>query len=215
MKVTRNLLQDFLRAESAAGMVEYVLLAELLVLAGSFRSASPGSVHRARLQPGRPQFLTGSGSPWGPQLGKLPNVAIAESIALRIFRCCGWCDQRKWQEVTHSEDGGTTHATAESQQRSKACCIRRQCDRTATLQPTGRNRMNRPSRLLSSLLNDESGQDLIEYALIAALIAVAVITAMKGLDNKINNEFNSIGNSLWWIFWRLSLRRTRGLITED
>jgi pilus assembly protein Flp/PilA len=56
--------------------------------------------------------------------------------------------------------------------------------------------MNRPSRLLSSLLNDESGQDLIEYALIAALIAVAVITAMKGLDNKINNEFNSIGNSL-------------------
>jgi hypothetical protein len=63
MKVTRNLLQDFLRAESAAGMVECVLLAELLVLAGSLRSASPGSAHRARLQPGRPQFLTGSGSP--------------------------------------------------------------------------------------------------------------------------------------------------------
>ncbi|MGD0366188.1 MAG: Flp family type IVb pilin [Acidobacteriaceae bacterium] len=56
--------------------------------------------------------------------------------------------------------------------------------------------MNRPSRLLSSLLNDESGQDLIEYALIAALIAVAAISAMKGLGNKIDNEFNEIGNSL-------------------
>jgi pilus assembly protein Flp/PilA len=56
--------------------------------------------------------------------------------------------------------------------------------------------MNRSSRLLTSLLNDESGQDLIEYALIAALIAVAAITALKGLDNKISNEFNTIGNSL-------------------
>lgn len=51
-------------------------------------------------------------------------------------------------------------------------------------------------RLLSNLLNDESGQDLIEYALIAALIAVAAIAAMRGLTNKINNEFNAIGNSL-------------------
>jgi pilus assembly protein Flp/PilA len=56
--------------------------------------------------------------------------------------------------------------------------------------------MNRTSRLLTSLLNDESGQDLIEYALIAALIAVAAITAMKGLGNKISNDFNTIGNSL-------------------
>jgi pilus assembly protein Flp/PilA len=56
--------------------------------------------------------------------------------------------------------------------------------------------MIHPSRLLTNLLHDESGQDLIEYALIAALIAVAAIAAMKGLDNKINNEFNAIGNSL-------------------
>jgi pilus assembly protein Flp/PilA len=51
-------------------------------------------------------------------------------------------------------------------------------------------------RLLKSLRHDESGQDLIEYALIAALIAVAAIAALKGLDNKIDNEFNAIGNSL-------------------
>ncbi len=56
--------------------------------------------------------------------------------------------------------------------------------------------MNCRSQLLSSLLHDESGQDLIEYALIAALIAVAAIAAMKGLTNKINNEFNAIGSSL-------------------
>ena len=61
---------------------------------------------------------------------------------------------------------------------------------------TGRNSMICPSRLLRSLLNEESGQDLIEYALIAALIAVAAIAAMRGLTNKINNEFNAIGSSL-------------------
>jgi pilus assembly protein Flp/PilA len=56
--------------------------------------------------------------------------------------------------------------------------------------------MNYPSRLLRSLVNDETGQDLIEYALIAALIAVAGIAAMRGLSNKVSNEFNTIGNSL-------------------
>jgi pilus assembly protein Flp/PilA len=45
-------------------------------------------------------------------------------------------------------------------------------------------------------LANESGQDLIEYALIAALIAVSAIAALKGLTNKISNEFNTIGNSL-------------------
>lgn len=50
--------------------------------------------------------------------------------------------------------------------------------------------------LATSLLADDSGQDLIEYALIAALIALGAIAAMKGLSTKISNEFNSIGNSL-------------------
>jgi pilus assembly protein Flp/PilA len=56
--------------------------------------------------------------------------------------------------------------------------------------------MRSPSRLLKDFLNDEMGQDLIEYALIAALLAVAAITAMRGLSNKISNEFNTIGSSL-------------------
>jgi pilus assembly protein Flp/PilA len=55
--------------------------------------------------------------------------------------------------------------------------------------------MNSQSRL-RTFLTDESGQDLIEYALIAALIALAAITGMKTLSNKISNEFNTVGNSL-------------------
>jgi pilus assembly protein Flp/PilA len=51
-------------------------------------------------------------------------------------------------------------------------------------------------QLVKNLLNDESGQDLIEYALIAALIALAAIGAMSTLSNKIGNEFNAIGSSL-------------------
>ena len=34
-------------------------------------------------------------------------------------------------------------------------------------------------KLFKNLLHDESGQDLIEYALVAALIALGAITAMK------------------------------------
>lgn len=50
--------------------------------------------------------------------------------------------------------------------------------------------------LLWALKNDESGQDLIEYALIAALIALGAIAAMNTLSTDIANEFNTIGNSL-------------------
>lgn len=50
--------------------------------------------------------------------------------------------------------------------------------------------------LIRALVRDESGQDLIEYALIAALVALGAIAAMGGLSNQISNAFNSIGNSL-------------------
>jgi pilus assembly protein Flp/PilA len=56
--------------------------------------------------------------------------------------------------------------------------------------------MNCFAQLLRDFLNEDSGQDLIEYALIAALIAVAAISALRGLGNKISNEFNTIGSSL-------------------
>ena len=56
--------------------------------------------------------------------------------------------------------------------------------------------MNRTKKMFTALMNDESGQDLIEYALIAALIALGAIVAMGSLSNKIGSEFNAVGNSL-------------------
>lgn len=50
--------------------------------------------------------------------------------------------------------------------------------------------------LLRTFLKEESGQDLIEYALIAALIALGAIVSMGSLSNMISNEFNAIGSSL-------------------
>jgi len=50
--------------------------------------------------------------------------------------------------------------------------------------------------LLINLLRDETGQDLIEYALIAALIALVAITGLNGLSSKVNSEFNKIGTDL-------------------
>jgi pilus assembly protein Flp/PilA len=50
--------------------------------------------------------------------------------------------------------------------------------------------------LLRALLHEESGQDLIEYALIAALVALGAIVAMGGLSTQIASEFNAIGSSL-------------------
>jgi pilus assembly protein Flp/PilA len=45
-------------------------------------------------------------------------------------------------------------------------------------------------------LKDESGQDLIEYALVAGLIGLGAVVAMTGLSGKIGNAFNSVGNNL-------------------
>ncbi len=50
--------------------------------------------------------------------------------------------------------------------------------------------------LFSRLVKEDSGQDLIEYALIAALLGLGAITSMKTLTNYIGNAFNQIGSSL-------------------
>ena len=43
---------------------------------------------------------------------------------------------------------------------------------------------------------DESGQDLIEYALVVALIAFAATAGMNTVATKINDAFNNIGTKL-------------------
>jgi pilus assembly protein Flp/PilA len=47
-----------------------------------------------------------------------------------------------------------------------------------------------------AFMNDESGQDLIEYALVAGLIGLGAVVAMSGLATKIGTAFNTVGNSL-------------------
>jgi pilus assembly protein Flp/PilA len=49
---------------------------------------------------------------------------------------------------------------------------------------------------LKNLLIEDSGQDLIEYALVAAFLALSAVAAMAPIANKMSNEFNGIGNSL-------------------
>jgi pilus assembly protein Flp/PilA len=49
---------------------------------------------------------------------------------------------------------------------------------------------------LKNLHKDESGQDLIEYALLAALIASAATVSMSSLASKVASEFGTIGAKL-------------------
>ena len=50
--------------------------------------------------------------------------------------------------------------------------------------------------LLNRFAADESGATAIEYGLIAALIAVAIITALNTMSGNLKNVFNHVGNQL-------------------
>jgi pilus assembly protein Flp/PilA len=52
------------------------------------------------------------------------------------------------------------------------------------------------SRLLKRLLRDDSGATAIEYGLIAALISVAIITAVTAVGGSLNSTFNSVASAL-------------------
>jgi len=51
-------------------------------------------------------------------------------------------------------------------------------------------------RTLRNLLREESGQDLIEYALVAAVLALAAIAGMSSLASNISNAFSAVGSKL-------------------
>jgi pilus assembly protein Flp/PilA len=46
------------------------------------------------------------------------------------------------------------------------------------------------------ILRDENGATAIEYGLIAALIAVAIITAVGTVGSHLNSTFSSVASSL-------------------
>ena len=50
--------------------------------------------------------------------------------------------------------------------------------------------------LLKSLHKEEAGQDLIEYALVALIVALGALVGMGKLASSINNEFSKISSSL-------------------
>jgi len=50
--------------------------------------------------------------------------------------------------------------------------------------------------LLLRLFNDADGQDLIEYALLAALVALGAVAGMQLLAGGINAKFSDVSTSL-------------------
>jgi pilus assembly protein Flp/PilA len=56
--------------------------------------------------------------------------------------------------------------------------------------------MKNVKQLFVNMVKEDSGQDLIEYALVAALVGLGAVAAMKGLSNSIGTTFNGIGTSL-------------------
>ena len=76
------------------------------------------------------------------------------------------------------------------------------CDRVQVGAPQnsaqlgGGNMLANSRRLLAQLHREDSGQDMIEYALIAALIALAAVFGMGSVAKAINDAFSSIGEKL-------------------
>ena len=51
-------------------------------------------------------------------------------------------------------------------------------------------------KFINKLLRDEQGATAIEYGLIAALIAVAAITAMQALGNELTTTFTTVSDTM-------------------
>ena len=57
-------------------------------------------------------------------------------------------------------------------------------------------KMETDMRKLAKLINNSKGATAIEYGLIAALIAVAAIAALKSVGTKLGTTFNNVSNQL-------------------
>jgi pilus assembly protein Flp/PilA len=49
---------------------------------------------------------------------------------------------------------------------------------------------------IRSIVLREEGQDLVEYALVVALIAFGAVAGMKALSTELNSAFNTISSDL-------------------
>ena len=51
-------------------------------------------------------------------------------------------------------------------------------------------------KFIRRFVREESGQDLIEYALLAATIGIGALVGMRAVRDAVNTEFSSIGASI-------------------
>lgn len=56
--------------------------------------------------------------------------------------------------------------------------------------------MNTLKQIVVNIVKDESGQDLIEYALIAGILGLGAVASMKTLAGSISTALGSIGTSI-------------------
>jgi pilus assembly protein Flp/PilA len=52
------------------------------------------------------------------------------------------------------------------------------------------------SKIIENFWNDESGATAIEYGLIAALIALAIVVGAGALGNSLNTKFKNVANAV-------------------
>ena len=51
-------------------------------------------------------------------------------------------------------------------------------------------------RMLGNLFNDESGQDLVEYALLGMFVAISAVAILPTVAHDINNYFSKVAAPL-------------------
>jgi len=56
--------------------------------------------------------------------------------------------------------------------------------------------MTNMKQLLKNLMTEDSGQDLIEYALVAALVGLGAVASLNILKNTVANTLGAVGNQL-------------------
>ena len=50
--------------------------------------------------------------------------------------------------------------------------------------------------LFKRLVREDDGQDLIEYAMVAAILALGSLAVLRSLSINLNRTFNALGNAL-------------------
>jgi pilus assembly protein Flp/PilA len=91
---------------------------------------------------------------------------------------------------------GITYPLLFFQQRARSDGISSQGQQQGTVPERGEHQMKNFTRIATALLQDESGQGLIEYALIAGLIGLVAVVAMTSVGTQIKTAFNSISSQL-------------------